>query len=193
MIKTFEQFISTIYGRPVNEAFQSSKLRDLVKKHGKPKYRWECNMFYDLKDENIVDVLPNMSEYYDKYLKDIDKKSGEQATFKINLGDGTIVVISNLDIFNSYFDRYEMEKKKNELFKKKRDARHVGNQGRGHDTINDKFEEKKTAILKRRCIERIQPYFSVRIVGLNLPNGWDNVPAVKSGIPLLRKSCKRLP
>ena len=41
--------------------------------------------------------------------------------------------------------------------------------------------------------ERIQPYFSVRIVGLNLPNGWDNVPDVKSGIPLLRKSCKRLP
>ena len=33
-----------------------------------------------------------------------------------------------------------------------------------------------------------QLYFSARIVGMNLPNGWDNVPDVKSGILLWRKS-----
>ena len=40
MIKRFEEFVSTMYGRPVNESFQSSKLRELIKQHGKPKYSW---------------------------------------------------------------------------------------------------------------------------------------------------------
>ena len=33
MIKTFEQFISEKYDNPVNEAFQSSKLREIIRQH----------------------------------------------------------------------------------------------------------------------------------------------------------------
>jgi hypothetical protein len=44
MIKSFKEFVSAKYGRPVNEAFQSSKLREIIKQHGKPKYSWENKM-----------------------------------------------------------------------------------------------------------------------------------------------------
>ena len=37
MIKKFEDFVLECYGNPLNEAFQSSKLREIIKKHGKPK------------------------------------------------------------------------------------------------------------------------------------------------------------
>ena len=49
MIKTFEQFVSTMYGRPVNEAFQSGKLREIIKQHGEPNFSWDKDMLYDLK------------------------------------------------------------------------------------------------------------------------------------------------
>ena len=41
MIKTFEQFVAAKYGKPVNEGFQSSKLRAIIKQHGLPKNDWD--------------------------------------------------------------------------------------------------------------------------------------------------------
>ena len=70
MIKTFEQFVSTVYGETVNEGFQSKKLSELVKKHGKPRDRDCCSVhsyvndqylkkraLYDIKDSDIIDVV----------------------------------------------------------------------------------------------------------------------------------------
>ena len=71
MIKSFEQFVLECYNKPsgesINESFQSGKLREIIKQHGKPKYKWEYKMLYDLKDDEIVDVLDSRDEYWEKY------------------------------------------------------------------------------------------------------------------------------
>lgn len=153
MIKRFEEFVSTMYGRPVNESFQSSKLRELIKQHGKPKYSWENKMLYDLKDDEIVDVLNNREEYWKKYS---DNNVGfGQATFMLELKDGTIVVISNLDILKNCWD--DMEKRKDDVFKKRHEERHKGNLGKGGDDIHKKHMENVDKIMSRRLAEKLQP------------------------------------
>jgi hypothetical protein len=39
MIKKFEQFVSEVYGKPVNESFHKNrlKLKDIFEQHGRPK------------------------------------------------------------------------------------------------------------------------------------------------------------
>ena len=143
-------------GNLVNEAFQSSKLREIIKQHGKPKYSWENKMLYDLKDEEIVDILNNRSEYWDKYSN--EKTDDGQATFILELEDGTVVVISNLNILKKQWeDDRDVERKKNKLFKKKYAERHKRNLGKGDDEIHKKHLENVNKIERRRFAEYLQP------------------------------------
>ena len=154
MIKTFEQFVNEMYS-PVNEAFQSSKLRDIIKTHGMPKWDLDKKMLYDIKDNEIVDVLDNRKEYYDKKY---DKNGyNGQSAFMIELKDGSVIVISNLGILKSFLDRYS-EKEFDELFKKRHAERHKGNLGKyGGDDIQKKHLENVNKIYTRRFVERLQP------------------------------------
>lgn len=156
MIKTFEQFVNEMYS-PINEAFQSSKLREIIKQHGKPKYSWDNKMLYDLQDNEIVDVVSNRDEYWKKYG---DRKNGEQETFLLELKDGACVVISNLNIFKAFNDKFG-EKARKEidiLFKKKHAERHVGNLGNTGDEIHKQHLQKVDEIERRRLVEKLQPH-----------------------------------
>lgn len=154
MIKTFKQFVNEMYS-PVNEAFQSSKLRDIIKTHGMPKWDSDKSMLYDIKDNEIVDVLDDRKEYYDKKY---DKNGyNGQSTFMLELKDGAVIVISNLGILKSFLDRHS-EKEFHELFKKRHAERHKGNLGKyGGDNINKKHLENANKIYTRRFVERLQP------------------------------------
>jgi hypothetical protein len=157
MIKSFEQFVLECYNKPsgksINESFQSGKLRELIKQHGKPKYSWENKMLYDLKDDEIVDVLNSREEYWKKYSDNNDGFG--QATFMLELKDGAIVVISNLDILKNFWD--DMEKRKDDVFKKRHEERHKGNLGKGGDEIHRKHMENVDKIMSRRLAEKLQP------------------------------------
>ena len=157
MIKTFEEFVTAKYSKPVNEAFQSSKLREIIKQHGKPKYSWENKMLFDLKDDEIVDVLDSRKEYWNKYSN--EKKDDGQATFMLELEDGAVVVISNLNILKRWWpsDR-DVEKIKDELFKERHAERHKGNLGKfGGDDIHKKHMDNVDKIERRRLAEKLQP------------------------------------
>lgn len=180
MIKKFEQFVSEVYGKPINESFQSSKLREIIKQHGKPKYSWDNKMLYDLQDNEIVDVVSNRDEYWKKYG---DRKNGEQETFILELKDGACVVISNLNIFKAFNDKFG-EKARKEidiLFKKKHAERHVGNLGKfGGDDIHKKHIENVNKIENRRFAEKLQPNVSEIVDAIKeilddiVPSEWDD-------------------
>lgn len=161
MIKTFEQFVSDKYGKPINEAYQSSKLREIIKQHGKPKYSWELKLLYDLKDDEIIDVVDNRDEYWKKYPNEPQSPmEEEQATFMLELEDGACIVISNLGIFKSYFDEFgiKADKKKEELFKKRHSERHVGNLGKnGELDIRKTHRENVNKLMIKRLVEKLQP------------------------------------
>ena len=154
MIKTFEQFVNEMYS-PVNEAFQSGKLRGIIKKHGMPKWDRDKKMLYDIKDNEIVDVLDNRKEYYDKKY---DKNGyNGQSAFMIELKDGAVIVISNLGILKGFLNIYS-EKEFDELFKKRHAERHKGNLGKyGDDDIHKKHLKNVGKIYTRRFSERLQP------------------------------------
>ena len=156
MIKTFEQFVSTVYGRPINEAFQSSKLRQIIKQHGKPKHYWDNKILYDLKDEEIVDVIDKKEYLKHNY---IDKEN-EEAIFKIELEDGYYLIISNLGILYTYWDYItdNISKQKEEIFKKRHSERHKGNLGKGGDTIHKKHMEKVNKIESKRLAKKFQEF-----------------------------------
>ena len=162
MIKTFEQFVADNYGNPVNEAYQSSKLREIIKQHGKPKNFWELRLLYDLKDDEIIDVVDNRKEYWEKYSNEPQSPmEKEQATFMLELEDGACVVISNLDIFKSYFDEFgkKAREEKEELFKKRHSERHVGNLGyRGELDIRKIHRENVDKLMTKRFLEKLQPH-----------------------------------
>lgn len=161
MIKTFEQFVADKYSKTVNEAYQSNKLREIIKQHGKPKYSWELKLLYDLKDNEIIDVVDNRDEYWKKYPnKPQSPMEEEQATFMLELQDGACVVISNLDIFKSYFDEFgiKADKKKEELFKKRHSERHVGNLGKGGELdIRKTHRENVDKLMSKRLMEKLHP------------------------------------
>ena len=177
MIKTFEQFVSEVYGKHINESFQSSKLREIIKQHGKPKYSWDNKMLYDLQDNEIIDVVSNRDEYWKKYG---DRKNGEQETFILELKDGACVVISNLGILKSFLDKYS-EKEFDELFKKRHAERHNGNLGKfGGDDIHKKHIENVNKIENRRFAEKLQPNVSEIVDAIKeilddiVPSEWDD-------------------
>lgn len=167
MIKTFEQFVAAKYGKPVNEGFQSSKLRAIIKQHGLPKREMDKKMLYDLKDDEIVDVVDSREEYYEKYPSrsdsnnsNIRKKYGvEEATFMIELEDGACVVISNLDILKDYsFYKDDEESERNRIFKERHAERHKGNLGKhGGDDIHKKHLEKVDELESKRLAAKLQP------------------------------------
>lgn len=185
IIKTFEQFVAEHYnkpvGSPINEAFQSRKLREIIKQHGKPKNRWDNKMLYDLKDDEIIDVVDNRDEYWKKYSnKPQSPMEDEQATFMLELQDGACVVISNLDIFKSYFDEYGMKanKKKEELFKKRHSERHVGNLGKnGELDIRKTHRKNVNKLMVKRLIEKLQP--NIDKIVANVGSLMDNIDISK--------------
>lgn len=175
MIKTFEQFVSTEYGKPVNEAFQSGKLREIIKQHGKPKHSWENKMLYDLKDNEIIDILDSRDEYWKKY----SNGNKNEATFMLELEDGAIVVISNLGILNKYLK--DVNKLKDDVFKKRHSERHKGNLGKiGGDDIHKKHIENVNKIENRRFAEKLQPNVSEIVDAIKeilddiVPSEWDD-------------------
>jgi hypothetical protein len=177
MIKTFEQFVADKYGKPVNEAYQSSKLREIINQHGKPKYSWELKLLHDLKDDEIIDVVDSRDEYWKKYPNEPQSPTEkEQATFMLELQDGACVVISNLDIFKSYFDEFgiKADKKKEELFKKRHSERHVGNLGRGGELdIRKTHRENVNKLMVKRLIEKSQPNIDELVDVVR--SLWDNI------------------
>ena len=158
MIKTFEQFVSDKYGKPINEAFQSSKLREIIKQHGKPKWKFEYDMLYDIKDNEIIDVLNSRGEYFEKYSNTPESPlNKEEATFMLELEDGACIVISNLGVLKSYFDR-GLEDKMKKVFKERHVERHVGNLGKGGELdIRKKHRENVNKLLTKRLVEKLQP------------------------------------
>ena len=163
MIKTFEQFVAAKYGKPVNEGFQSSKLRAIIKQHGLPKNDWDKKMLYDLKDNEIIDVVDGRDEYrkkYSKVLSDVDWS--EEQTFIIELEDGACVVIGNLGVDKShlFLDFIDSaEKQKDDIFKKRHSERHKGNLGKhGGDDIHKKHLEKVDEIERKRFAASLQSH-----------------------------------
>ena len=155
MIKKFEEFVLECYGRPVNEAFQSSKLREIIKQHGKPKYDFEKKMLYDIQDDEIVDVLDSRSEYWEKYSD--ERLDNNQATFMLELEDGAVIVISNLDILKYSWKNVTKELKN--VFDERHSERHKGNLGKhGGDDIHAKHMANVDKIERRRLAEKLQEY-----------------------------------
>ena len=100
MIKKFEQFISEKYGNPVNEAFQSSKLREIISQHGKPIKKYDMLMLYDIKDDDIIEVTDD-KDYFRKSPKSFNS---------IELSDGSRVILkSGLYYNNGHNKHYERE------------------------------------------------------------------------------------
>lgn len=154
MIKTFEQFVSTMYGKPINEGFQSNKLRTIIKQHGLPKNYWDKKMLYDLKDDEIIDVVNSRDEYH-KYRENYD---GHKEIFIIELEDGACIIIGNFNILKSYISLSNSDKEKDELFKKRHAKRHLGNLGKnGGDDIHKKHLEKVSEIERKRFAAKLQP------------------------------------
>lgn len=153
MIKTFEQFVSAKYGKPVNEGFQSSKLREIIKQHGLPKNDLDKKMLYDIKDSEIVDIVADRKEYDEKY-SDNEHYYRDEATFMIELEDGSCLVIGNLNILKSFMSDIE----RSEFFKKKHSRRHKGNLGKyGGDDIHNKHLEKVSELEQKRFAAEMQP------------------------------------
>lgn len=154
MIKTFEQFVAAKYGKPVNESFQSSKLREIIKQHGLPKNDWDKKMLYDLQDEEIVDVVNNRDEYKEKY-PEYNGYGRDEATFMIELEDGACLVIGNLGILKDYFK----DRDRSDIFKKRHSERHKGNLGKdGGDDIHKKHLEKVDELERRRFAASLQSH-----------------------------------
>lgn len=153
MIKKFEQFVSAKYGRHINEGFQSSKLREIIRKHGLPKNDWDKKMLYDLQDDEIVDVVANRNEYYEKYYNDKYRRPG--GAFKIELEDDACLVIGNLGVLHNMFKEHE---DLDRLFKQRRSERHKGNLGKhGGDEIHKKHLENVDKIMQKRFAAKLQP------------------------------------
>ena len=161
MIKTFEQFVSTVYDRSVNEGFQSKKLSELVKKHGKPRDRdfssvhsYVNNQYlkkralYDIKDSDIIDVVDrrsvSASTHLDRDYRDSNNKY--MPTKVIELKDGTCVIVRD----GAEYDAYVAHKE-----------RHKGNLGKdGGDDIHQRHLKKVQRLKDDRLAVELEPYVS---------------------------------
>lgn len=151
MILKFEEY--TNLQDSIKESYQSGKLRNIIKQHGKPKHEWDYRLLYDLKDNEVIDVLPSASEFYNKYnrLDDDDK----DIKFYIELEDGYCLVIGNIGVLRNFFED-EFTQMDN-VFIKRHNERHKGNLGQyGGDNINKKYTEKVYNIEHRRNVKKIQ-------------------------------------
>ena len=156
MIKTFEQFVSDRYSKPVNEGFQSNTLRQIIKQHGLPKNDWDKKMLYDLKDNEIVDVVDSREEYDKKY-NSVRRINKDEETFMIELEDGYCVVISNLGILQDLWSQRKGMMK--DVVLKRYKERRKGNLGKdGGDDIHKKHLEKVNDLENERFTEKMYPY-----------------------------------
>jgi hypothetical protein len=161
MIKTFEQFVFTMYGKSVNEAFQSKKLSELVKKHGKPRDRdfssvhsYVNNQYlkkralYDIKDSDIIDVVSKERVTANTHLgRDYsDSNNKYMPTKVIELKDGTCVIVRD----GAEYDAYDAHKE-----------RHKGNLGKnGGDDIHQRHLKRVEALKRDRLGDEIKSYAS---------------------------------
>jgi hypothetical protein len=141
MIKNFEEFVSTVYGSTINEAYQSSKLRQIINQHGKP---YNKRYLYDLKDSEIIDVVKDYHEYCE------NKKNGKYEDVRyldaIKLSDGYYIVIGNFDD-DKYYHNKSMD-----IIKDRHNNRHKGNLGKdGGDDIHDKH-------LTNVLVKKLKPF-----------------------------------
>lgn len=161
MIKTFEQFVITEYDKSVNEGFQSKKLSELVKKHGKPRDRDFCSVhsyvnnqylkkraLYDIKDSDIIDVVKKERVTANTHLsRDYrDSNNKYMPTKVIVLEDGTCVIVRD----GAEYDAYVAHKE-----------RHKGNLGKdGGDDINQRYLKKVQRLKDDRLAVELKPYVS---------------------------------
>ena len=137
MVLKFEEYIKS--KDIIKESYQSGKLRNIIKQHGKPKNKWDYKLLYDIKDSDIVDVVSSSSEFFDKYQ---NNENNHNKNFFITLEDDYCVVIGNVKILDSYWSRDNDTIKKSFLYKRHK-KRHEGNLGDwGGDEINIKFKNK---------------------------------------------------
>ena len=155
-ILNYNEFIS------LNESFQSSKLRNIIAQHGKPKYKMDNVLLYDLKDDEIAGVF-DWNEWRDYHRKN-------PKSFCIYLKDDSYLGITNPDILSDWLDSKENEDDfKNEIMKR-RDDRHKGNELNGlnkwekidamRDKTNDSFRKKKTELIHSRNLENVMGIIS---------------------------------
>ena len=161
MIKTFEQFTSTMYGGSVNEGFQSKKLSELVKKHGKPRDRdfssvhsyvnrqyLKKRALYDIKDSDIIDVVDKgnvtANTHLDRDYRDSNNKY--IPTKVIELKDGTCVIVKS----GAEYDAYVAHKE-----------RHTGNLGKdGGDDIHQRHLKNVQRLKDDRLAVELEPHVS---------------------------------
>lgn len=143
MIQKFEEYIKS--KNVIKESFQSGKLRNIIKQHGKPKRKQDYQMLYDLKDNEIIDIVPSPEDFYK--LKD----NGDEKMFYIELEDGYCVVISNLGILKKSF------KSMYDIASERHKERHKGNLGK-HDVgdLHKKFKERVSEFKHKKNVQRIQ-------------------------------------
>ena len=161
MIKNFEDFVLECYGNSLNEAFQSNKLRELIKKHGKPKYGSDYKILYDKKDKYIIDIIdsPFLS---DEQKEEYESKNAGKKIREINLEDETTIVLA---LTNEEDNRLYPSKRKSPYggdayFIGSRNSyaeeRHKGNLGKnGGDKIRDKHMENVDKIKRRKLADKL--------------------------------------
>lgn len=134
MIKTFEQFVSEKYGNPVNEAFQSSKLREIISQHGKPIKPNDMLMLYDITDDDIIEVTDD-KDYFRKSPKSFNS---------IELSDGSRVILKSGLSYNGYHKHEERKwaRRRNDVAKDVH-AKHL-------DNVNN--------LESKRFAKKLQPY-----------------------------------
>jgi len=135
-IKKYEEFI--------NEAFQSNKLRTIIKQNGYPKYNWDKRILYDTQDSDILGLVRDRDEYKEKY-----KNSGfrdDEPTFYIELENGKLLVLKNFDTLKDSVESMDKETLKQRLEILKKERRKY-NQGILHpkpkNTVYDEQEKRK--------------------------------------------------
>lgn len=155
MIKTFEQFTADKYGKSVNEAFQSKKLSELVKKHGKPREHGyfdtdylKQRALYDIKDSDIIDVVVRGRVTANTHLSRDYRDSNDKyiPTKVIELEDHTCVIVRD----GAEYDAYVAHKE-----------RHKGNLGKdGGDDIHQRHLKNVQHMKDERLGVELEPYVS---------------------------------
>lgn len=163
MIKNFEQFVSELYEGYINEGFQSRKLRTLIKQHGFPRDSFYRHCLYEIKDEDIIDVVDWVGDYYDKY-SNVGKSGNRQATFLMVLKDGTCVVLGKMgikikELMNKPYSDINDEWFLDKTLKKRHSERHKGNLGKGDgDDIHKKHLENVDKLKGQKLADELSPF-----------------------------------